>query len=451
MLYELLIILVVMLGISFTLNKKDIMSPSFIFCASFVFCSMWAVMYKDIWELGLRVRTLIVICGGVLEFIIVCSLIQVLYAMTKGNKYNTEKVNLQKIEIDTWKNIICLIFCICSILYTIFNVTRAVNGNIIQFPVAISKYRNLTLFYNKTIHLSRLVTFSRIITNSLVYWYIYVMINNFLIEKKVNIIQMFIVIFGALCNTTLGGRGGAVNMALSVVPITYLMLRKKNGYSLVRVLKLKTILIVCLVSMIFLMTFQQTARLLGRKTKYEPMYYLAIYCGAEIKNLDIFLQENEKIIRNKDDIWGSQTFFNMVKWIGPKLGNKNKNYNYQLDLPFRHINGLSLGNVYTTFYPYIYDFGYQGLIILVGIMAIISQIIYEKCKRVKIRENPSIFIILYGYIFSSLVLSFFSNKFYEQNVNTTFIYSLVLWNVYNLIITKHKKIYKKIESSNKEF
>ena len=76
-------------------------------------------------------------------------------------------------------------------------------------------------------------------------------------------------------------------------------------------------------------------------------------------------------------------------------------------------------------------------------MAIISQIIYEKCKRVKINKRPSIYIIIYGYIFSSLVLSFFSNKFYEQNINPTFIYCIPLWNIYNFFITKDKNLHEK--------
>lgn len=356
MIYELIIILLIFLGISFTINKKDIVSPSFIFCASFVFCNMWALIYKDKWDLNIKLITFMVIAGGVLEFILVSLFIQVFFSITKGNKYKTEKVKLQKIEIDNWKDIICLIFCAFSIIYTILSVTNAVNGSIIHFTAAISKYRNLTLFHNKIIPLPRLVTYSRIITNSLVYWYIYVIINNYLIEKKINLIQILIIILGAVSNMTLGGRGGAVNMALAAVPTIYLLLNKRNGFNTGRVLKFKTILIICLLGMIFLMTFQQTARLLGRKTNHDPMYYLAIYCGAEIKNLDIFLRENERIIRNQDDIWGSQTFFNMIKWIGPKLGDKDKNYNYQLDLPFRSVNKLSLGNVYTTFYPYIYDF-----------------------------------------------------------------------------------------------
>ena len=146
----------------------------------------------------------------------------------------------------------------------------------------------------------------------------------------------------------------------------------------------------------------------------------------------MFLQEDHS---KNNEIWGSQTFVSIIRWLGPKFGIEN--YYYQLDLPFRRINGFSLGNVYTTFYPYIYDFGYLGEICLVVLMAIIVQCVYEICKRTKLKNSPSIPILLYGYMYSSIVLSFFSNKFYENTfTRNALIVIPVSWIVYEIFFCK---------------
>lgn len=443
MIYELIIILIVLLGFSFFLNKKDIIAPSFVFCASFVFCNMWAVAYAKTWELGLHFNTFMVIVGGVLVFIICSFIVSFFYDGIRGTNYVQEEQKCQKIEIDKWKNIICLLFCAFSIVYTINSVIHAVGGSWLHFTDAINRFRHDTLFMDKTFNVSNWVSRIRIVVNAISYWYIYVIINNYIVEKKINILNVLIVISSAISSMTLGGRGGAVNIIFACVPITYTLMRKRYTFKLH--IKFKTIIKLIVVGIVFLSTFQHTARLLGRSSNYDPMYYLAIYCGAEIKNLDLYLQEYDRTIKGVDKIWGSQTFIYVIRWLGPKLGYED--IYYQLDLPFRKVRGLNLGNVYTTFYPYIYDFGYSGSIILTALMAIISQILYEKNKRVKINNKPSLYIIVYGYIFTSLVQSFFSNKFYEQNLHKTFIYSIIIWNLFNFVLcNKESKANKKYNS-----
>ena len=148
------------------------------------------------------------------------------------------------------------------------------------------------------------------------------------------------------------------------------------------------------------------ANLLGRNVSKKPFEYVSIYCGAQVKNLDIFLQNKDSI--SKNNIWGSQTFIYLVKSYGEKIGFKGYEP-YKLDLPFQKVGDNDLGNVYTTFYPYIYDFGYVGEFILVLIMSIISHLVYESIKIRKVDKNYNVLILSYGIIVSSLALSFFSN------------------------------------------
>lgn len=431
-----MMLLVVLLFLSFYLNKKDLIAPSFIFCASFCFSCIWAVIYAKKWNLDLHLNTFWVIFGGVLEFILISFLVQSFFVLYKGRKNIKEKKELTKINIEKWKKIIFLLFCIFTIIYTIYSIVHITNGDFSDISASIYAYRKASVFSDEIVSLPRIATYCRYLVNAAGYWFAYVCINNYLVEKKIDILSVGIVIMSMISSMTTGGRGGAVNLMLACVAIFCLLMNKKSGFY--KSIRFKTIMNFIIVGIVFICLFQTTGNLLGRTASSSSSVnamnssdYLAVYCGAQIKNLDLFLQEDYS---NSNNIWGSQTFIYMIRWIGPKLGIQNTYYT--LDLPYRSVNGFNLGNVYTTFYPYIYDFGYIGLVCLVGLMALLVQWLYERCKRIKLKNNSSICILVYGYVFSSLVLSFFSNKFYEQNFNKQFIIILICWIIYNQIFCK---------------
>ena len=422
MIYELMIILLVLLVFSYFLNRKDIIAPSFIFCLSFVFCVAWAIGYSKIWELDtLHSNTFFVIVGGVSEFIFVGYIVQIFFEQIKSKKYLNENFKIEEIYVNKEIKTICLLFSILTLYLCLKFVIRAVNGSWKNVAVAVAKFDRINKFSNVNLELPRIVGTLKLIVNAMVYWYVYVLINNYLIQKKVDIVSLLIVIVSSLVTMAVGGRNGVLNIILAFVSIGYLLARKKYNFKSKMNIKAKVAII--LLPITFIMAFPKMAGLLGRPVKGSSTYYMAIYCGAEIKNLDIYLQERNNNILNKNEL--SQTFINITRWIAPKIGYKD--VKFKLDLPFRYINGVNLGNVYTTFYPFIYDYGYLGVVYLIGLMSIIVQFVYEKSKRVHLSNKPSIWIIIYGYMFSSIVLSFFSNKFYEQNFNKQLIYAVVFW------------------------
>ena len=60
-------------------------------------------------------------------------------------------------------------------------------------------------------------------------------------------------------------------------------------------------------------------------------------------------------------------------------------------------------------------------------MAGISQYTYELCMDKKRVKYPPMSRLLYGIVFVSLFLSFFSNKFYENIFSTATLKELVTW------------------------
>ncbi len=434
MLYVLTALLVVLLLVNYLANKKELIAPSFVFVASFIFSAVWAIAFYDEWNLStFSFKTLLVIFGGCIMFTLSSSLTKAIINII--SKKNDNKYKIRLISIDVTIKSLTILFILFSTIMTLRSVINAVGYSWSNLFDAIEKFDHLSKFSNQNIGIGKIANILRIIANALTYWYLYILINNIIIRKKIDTLSLIIVIFGMLSSMAIGGRNNTINVVIAGVAILFMLLYKSKGFNL-RLSKKAKIAIV-LVPALVLVAFPKLTSLVGREVNTTSTYYLAIYCGADIKNLDLFLEEYD---RERYVDKNNMTFINLNNWLGPKLGYVEP---YKYDLPFRRINEYSLGNVYTTFYAYIYDYGFLGLIVLVALMAIILQYVYEKAKRTELSNAPNIWILIYGYMFSSIVLAFFSNKFYEQNFNISFVYNIVLWLIFNktilLIKIKRKK------------
>ena len=113
------------------------------------------------------------------------------------------------------------------------------------------------------------------------------------------------------------------------------------------------------------------------------------------------------------------TFYSLWSWLGKELPLR--------DLPFNTVNEFNLGNVYTTYYDYIYDFGYSGIIPLISIMAVLQQLLFEKVRWGKCNNKMVFWYVLFGYEFPNILFSFFSNEFYIYNFSSVFVQYCLLW------------------------
>ena len=160
--------------------------------------------------------------------------------------------------------------------------------------------------------------------------------------------------------------------------------------------------------------------------------YLGVYLAAPLKNFDTFVREGK--FGNK--LVYSETFRGLINSFGRFLGRTDWQRN--LELPFRRVNGYSLGNVYTAFYCYLHDFGYPGLVGLVIMMAAISQIVFLKVVYGRKQKKISIMLITYSYMYQGILLSFFSDRFYMHVFTLNMIKYLLSWWLLRLILTKLK-------------
>ena len=427
MIYLLGVLLLLILIISIIANKKDITAPAIIFTFGFAFQCFWAILYHKAWRLNLHLNTFLVLFLGVLEFFLVTMLVKFIANKIKPRKKDDKPFVMQ--EVKTNKLFEYLYFgvsIIISVVYLYF-VIRAVNGSyksISSIMQAISDYdaylkfsdefsNNSIPFLIKNLNLA--VIYSG-------YWFLYVIINNFFYNKKIRIIQVLIFISSLVAALISGSRTPVIMMMIAGICYYLVLLFKKKSYKNLFTKKMFIYLII--LGAVAIGLFFPAAKLLGRSISSNPVDYLSIYCGAEVKNLDTYLQERPYLF--KYDTYGSQTMYNVIQFASDKLHIKGLKA-YRLDLPFRKVDDIDLGNVYTTFYAYIYDFGYLGLFIFVFVMAAICASLYEYIIRLRKLDKPKLSVLIYGVFFGCLLLSFFSNKFYEELLSPVFLKKLIVW------------------------
>ncbi|HFI0346423.1 TPA: O-antigen polymerase, partial [Streptococcus suis] len=211
--------------------------------------------------------------------------------------------------------------------------------------------------------------------------------------------------------------------------ITYMVfifyiLTLKNGYSRFQMkVVIKRIISIAIAVLVL---FFVSLSMFGRTNNYNNFHYLFIYLGAPLYNLDVFIQTHSFPI--VQEYFGQQSFQSLYNYILPKIGQET----YSLILPYVQYSSVyGLGNVYTTFYQFLYDFGYLGLIILtIGISGFYTTSYKNLLNFNKWNSNFSILLFIYAYLFNDLIMLIFSNRFYETilSVNTLkiFIFTFII-------------------------
>lgn len=418
MLYLLIILLFFLLILAYYISNKEIVSPSVLYSFSFLFCSVFALLNYKNWDLYISLNTFKIVSLSVLEFIVFAFLTKKTVSLILGNQnrsiqeYNESSNNLL---INTHALYLLIFIQIINILL-LWRALISVTGQ--SLLSAMTLYNSESLSGNSDINIPKFLTYTSTFNIGTAIYAEYFMSKFLIIFKKINLKLLLISLLGIITSFSYGARGGSINLIVTFGVfyfINYFKIRKTNK------IKFKTIVYIIFAILVVLILLNWSANYLNRGGLPESGFeYISTYAGAELKNLDSFVRMG--LFPLHDGLWGQYTFgqlisnlANIFKWDVPKLTNI---YVYQM------VNNHDLGNVYTTFVPWMCDFGYKGIFYLTLIMAVFTQTCYE----LAIRENKSNigWILFYGAISPGVLLSFFSNKFYEQ-VNTSLIYYLIIW------------------------
>lgn len=418
MIYLLFFLLVIILIISYLFSEKEICAPSFLFSVSFVFCCAWAVTYANVWELDLHIDTFLIVISGVVVFLVVAQVTKYICERAIPD-LSTKEESHRIFEIKEWKLIFFIIFEILTIIAYLKCLKTITGGKSIKEAIFI--YRMAATQNSNQFFFPRYINYARIVITSASWIFSFVIVKNFLAKRKIGLLILTAFLFSLINSLLAGGRSSLISIVVSVLASFLIISVREQGVR--GKIGVKHIIIIIVVGIIGLQMFQRLGNLLGRNSSRDLTEYLSIYCGAEIKNLDIFVRTKMNLVDNST--WGGQTFLSFVRMIKKYTGHADFYMYY--DQPHNYVNGKWIGNVATTFYSYLYDFGVAGMLVLTGIMAVISESVYVFAKRIKMNTHPPMVMIIYSMMFVSLVFAFFSNWFYETFATTVFIYNIICW------------------------
>lgn len=441
---ELTLTLLFLTFFAYFLNNKKLISPAFLYAFSFLFASLFALLNEKNWLLNLNIKTFWVITFSVIEFIIICLIVDKFIQLIQNSKPNNKKIIKNyafSFKKGKKKFVIIEFIQMLFIAISAMTIVRVTGQPNLANAVNTLNYSN-NGFSNVTVELptyvSLMLTFNQYF--GMIGYYLFA--KSVIIRKKINIYYLIEILLALGSTLLTGARGGLLMALVSIVTFIFMFIYKSEDINSIRIVKYIFIVLIGVILILFLL--QWSAKLLGRNVDtFKPLEYVSIYVGAEIKNLDVFITENNFPIHGQ--VWGEQTFYSLINFAIKHLGLNLESY--KLTLPFQYINGYSLGNVYTTLYPWLYDFGYKGIVFLTALMAFVSEMFYEFAGMNKLKIASLSQLFYGGIIAPTVVFSFFSNKFFEAFDIVSLTIAIIIWVLFNWIFRNDVEV---ITKNNKE-
>lgn len=429
MVYLLVCISLLSAVINYKFGKNDYFYPGFLFSFTFFFFSSICAIGSDHYEVYLLPETVFTIAIGLITFSIVCFLFH--------RKGSFQKGQLKYINISNAVLIFIIILQIISIIFFtkyLQNLTTAYASagytHLLSYSLSgmIKLYDTLTKFWQTiyselAVPIPMLYRITNPVCSTAEYIALYVAINNLIFNKKIKISYLLIFLLSIIRIIMNGSRSPLFRMATFALMVFYVLEIRSGKIKRGSQVFGGKILIFLLV--LFLIMFGALF-VMGRATqRVDFLNEFFVYAGAPIANLNIFIKRYYYGILTgvSHDAWGAHVFGNLYRYAG-----KLFSFNVQITgfEKFEFSGGYEIGNVYTMFASILYDFGMVGIIPVVSLMAFYYGRNYyqiTKCKRIKSFDYR---LFIYAYLSNDIIMSSFSNRFYETILDAPFLKLLVL-------------------------
>lgn len=441
MIYLMLCIIIIFFLITYFIFK-DLFHPAMIICESFLVACLCACYNVNSWGANLQLRTVNIIIIGITSFII-GSIIAEILKRTKKNKfiskyenYNNIKDEFIKINL-TMSIILILISGIILIIYTVYW-NKAIGGfsDINSLMSQMTKYR-YELSFEGTVEnsiptiINQMIKFSKAIAYVFMYIYIHnkVLFNIFKDKNKVNRKELILFIISAIFYLPLTlMSGGRFELFVYVIAYVVMWIIIDSFYKGKRAISMTKIFKIVLLLSISVILFSASRTLVGRTDDSDILSYVTTYFGGGIKGFDEYI----KFPVENSDIFGKETFYGINKTLN-QIGLLKESYNRHLE--FRSINGISLGNVYTSMRGMYNDFGIIGVILLQFILGFIITKFYKKVKK-DIGRKINNQLIFYCIIIHSVYFSAYLEFFYNTVLSINYLLFFICLFIVSILINK---------------
>lgn len=405
---------------------RDFIHPSVIFCLVYIVSIFCAVLNISKWNIQLEMKTFMILFLGALEFVVI-SLIVDKFFKNKFKDYSIVR-NKDFSNISRYKIFIILAYNIVVIGFLLYYVLNIAG----QFGEYNSLSEALTLFkkhtsYAKDAELPRLLLFAQKPTIVFAYIFIYAYLKNIILNKEksvfYNIISKWYYLIPVVCYVIqeflTSNRLSILSIGFAAFTVTLILYNINTDWS--KPIKVKTIVMIGIIGISVLIIFYLSASWVGRINNKNLIDYITLYCGGSIENLNLFIKSPPEA----SNIWGKESFYYLIKNLHD-YGIMPLSKMYPIHLEFRYYDGVMIGNVYTAYRRWLYDFGIVGMIVLQGGMALFFNIFYNKIKY-SVSKFLDFYIIIFSYMIYSIFLHPIDSYFYLQTVRLAFISTLILF------------------------
>lgn len=404
---------------------RNIIAPPVLMGAGMLLACLIVYEYYDLWELNvLSFETALCLGGGTLSFTIACLLLDnnssdVIISQMR-NSSDLLNINNKYDNCDFLTSNVNKIM-----MFYLVSLVIGVVGLILRYRFLTSTYGSFAMgelalmsredkLFEVPGHIRMMQSFSLVISTFSI-WFVFLM--QYLKRIKKTLLLLFISqIFLTALFGVMESNKGTIFGIISKIYVIFIVFyySKKMSFKINKKIYFR----LAIVFIFILFSFKGLSQLVGRQIKEQSNSDLvAEYCGAEIKNFDIYI--NSYSGRKRSKYFGAVTFNKLYTEFG-----SNK------CMPdgegFQSIRGYTLGNVYTTFYSFHKDFGVLGCFAMPIIMAIVIMFVYKKALLSLLCPCKfNFYLFLYGYLAITLFMSFFSCKITESNFNLGFFRNLI--------------------------
>lgn len=405
---------------------KYLIAPPVLLGGGMLMASFMATTYFIEWEMDkFLFESFLILGGGPLLFTLFCMLFN--RKVVARKPYNIENVLHFKVS-----------FKFCSFYVT--SILIGIGGVYLKYLAyssfwggadlaeLIMAFRADTASGNHLFEIPKHISMISRYTNILSYYSSFFMSLLIILRKKTFFVNLLLIlqILVALFDGMLSGTKGAIIEILvrwAVIYLTILYCYNKSD-KLPKRFYYRTILI----GLLFVLSFRGLGMLVGRSLDERTNFdVLAEYCGAEIKNFDIYMHGNDRNSQSK--FMGEDCFWTLYSDLHPKY--------IRYPREFQYINGCHLGNVYTQYFSLHKDFGWLGVIFGSFLMALICMQVYKRVVKVMLRGKIfKMSVFIYATMALSIFMAFFSFRFSEYVITTNLLKMIIYLYILNrLFIT----------------
>lgn len=421
-----------------TKRKGIVLTPQFLFTASFLPGLIYLIFYIDKWNVQFSTMTIITLVVGVSNFVIVSICFQVFFPKKYRYISNGAKDKQNEFSLNGAFLNFMIVLTIVVILWTLHFIITKFGTNITR---GIYLYR---VAYNTGSDegyfgfvLSNLRSF---IKNASFVWGALV-VHSLIYKKKENRIKLFILLgLGMVSDLLSGARGDVIYMIIAMGIDFYIIYEDK--YEWKKHIPKKILFRMLIIVIVLVLSYQFVGNLIGRDNDEKNSDFIAKYISAEYVNFDTYIKGGETSSSPKDWLTLRKLMEQTYHYLGMN-SNMNERYIFIAQAGgggFQRINGYNLGNVYTAYFNYYHDGGIIGVILFTGIMAIILQFMFWNTVNNMRKKTINIHMIIYSLAISACMFSFFAERFYDYIIDYQVLKRILFYWIVLTFAIKYKNV-----------